>query len=463
MNILYRVIFLSLICILLTDSMKAQGQQQSTDKIVAIVNDRIVLKSDVDAEILNYMRQSEIDGQEVNFSEEIWYSALQSMVDNYVLLEKAKLDSIEVSDDMVTRNMDQRINQLIRQAGSERALEEAFGQSLIQIRAEFREQFREQMIAQSVQQRKMSTISITRPEVEEFFNQIPDESMPTIPEQISLSQIVIIPQPLEDAKNEAYDRAQALRDSVTTYEKDFEEMARLYSEDVSAPNGGLIPMMPLDGLVSSYSAAAAALQPGGISQVVETRFGFHVIRLNRRSGDNIETNHILIKIDEDLVDEQAAIDKLNAIRDSVLTHDKNFADMARLYSEDENTNVFGGRIVNPQTGRRLLQIEQLEPALYRIALLLDEVGQISEPRTYNPPSPTVNRAFRIVRLDRHIPEHLANLSQDYDQIRDFALQQKTTRIMGQWINDLRDEVYVEFKIPIPDSSGRIDEQEPVTL
>ncbi len=467
MNILSRVIFISLLCILFTDSTQAQAQaqsqQQTTDKIVAIVNDRIILKSDVDEEILNYMRQSEMDGQTVEFSKEIWYSALQSMVDSYVLLEKAKLDSVEVSDDMVTRNMDQRISQLVRQAGSESALEEAFGQSLVQIRAEFREQFREQMIAQSVQQRKMSTITITRPEVEEFFNQIPEESIPTIPEQISLSQIVIIPKPLEDAKNEAFEKAQALRDSVTTHGKDFEEMARLYSEDVSARNGGLIPMMSLDELVSSYSAAAAALQPGGISQVVETRFGFHVIRLNRRSGDNIETNHILIKIDEELVDEESAIEKLNAIRDSVLIHDKNFADMARLYSEDEDSNVFGGRIVNPQTGRRLLQIEQLEPALYRIALLLDEEGQISEPRAYNPQDPTISRAFRIVRLDRHIPEHRANLSQDYDQIRDFALQQKTSRIMGQWIDDLREEVYVEFKIPLPNDVDSLNEQEPVTL
>jgi len=463
MNILYRVIFISLLSILLTDSIHAQNQQQTTDKIVAIVNDRIVLKSDVDEEILNYMRQSEVDGQDVEFSNELWYSALQSMVDNYVLLEKAKIDSVVVSDDMVTRNMDQRINQLIRQAGSERALEEAFGQSLIQIRADFREQFREQMIAQSVQQTKISSISITRPEVEEFFNQIPEESVPVIPEQISLSQIVIIPDPLENAKNDAFERAQALRDSVTIHEKNFEEMARLYSEDVSAPRGGLIPMMPLDELVSSFSAAAAALQPGGISQVVETRFGFHIIRLNNRTGDNIETNHILIKIDEELVDEQAAIDQLNAIRDSVLTHEKNFADMARLYSEDDDSNVFGGRIVNPQTGRRLLQIDQLEPALYRIALLLDEESQISEPRAYNPQSPTVNRAFRIVRLDRLIPEHRANLRQDYDQIRDFALQQKTSRIMSQWIDELRNDVYVEFKIPLPNDVDGVDIQEPVTL
>jgi peptidyl-prolyl cis-trans isomerase SurA len=462
-----RILLYSLLSVLIlsifTSKLTAQNQQQVTDRIVAIVNDRIILKSDVDSEILNFMRQSEMENRDIQFSEDLWYSALQSMVDSYVLLEKADIDSVVVSDELVNRSMDQRINQLIRQAGSEQALEEAFGQSLIQIRAEFREQFREQMIAQQVQQRKMSTINITRPEVEEFFNSIPEESMPIIPEQISLSQIVIIPQPLEDAKNEAYEKALALRDSVTTYGKDFEEMARLYSEDVSAPRGGLISMIPMDDLVSNYSAAAAALQPGGISEVVETRFGYHVIRLNERSGERIETNHILIKIDEDLVDEQAAIDKLNAIRDSVLHHDKNFSDMARKYSEDEDSSVFGGRILNPQTGRRLLQIDQLEPALYRIALLLDEEGQISEPRSYNPPDPNVSRAFRIVRLDRHIPEHVANLKDDFEQIREFALQRKRSEIMGKWIDDLREEIYVEFKIAMPKDIEPSELDDPINL
>lgn len=437
----------------------AQAQMRTTDRIIAIVNDRIILKSDVDGEVLNFLRQTELDGSNIEFSEDLWYSALQSMVDNYVLLEKAVIDSVVVSDDLVNRNMDQRINQLIRQAGSERALEEAFGQSLIQIRADFREQFREQMIAQQVQQIKMNSISITRPEVEEFFNQIPEESIPLIPEQISLSQIVIIPPPLEDARSDARGRAAALRDSVTTYGKNFEEMARLYSEDVSAPRGGLLPMMPLDDLVATYSAAAAALEPGAISEVVETRFGFHVIRLNERRGDNIETNHILIRVDESLIDEEYAINKLNAIRDSVLVHGKSFADMARLHSEDEDSKPFGGRILNPRTGSRILQLDQLEPALYRIALLLDEPGQISEPRAYNPTRNDVNRAFRIVRLDRHIPEHMANLKDDYDQIREFALQQKIGIEMSRWIEELREEIYVEFMIEIPESfaSGQEDD------
>lgn len=448
MKIYIKSFFLLIFTILATFT--AYAQQNTTDKIVAIVNDRIVLKSDVDAEVVNYLRQAELENADVSFSEELWYSALQSMVDNYVLLEKAVIDSVVVGDDIVNRQMDMRINEMVRQAGSERALERAFDKSLIQIRADFRDQFREQLTASQVQETKMRSINITRPEVEEFFNSIPESQIPTVPEQVGASQIVVIPPPLEDARNEAFELANAIRDSIVNHDKEFEEMARKYSEDGSSRNGGLLPLMPMDDLVANYSAAASALDEGGISEVVETQFGFHVIRLNQRVGDNIETNHILIKMDDGQVDEQYAIDRLTAIRDSVLNHDKNFADMARKYSEDEASKSFGGRIVDNQSGRRLIPINQLEPSLYRIVLLLEDVGEISEPRPYNPSQQNVSRAFRIVRLDRHIPEHTASLEQDYDRIEQLALQQKRARIMSEWIDELREEVYVEFKIPIPE-------------
>lgn len=424
---------------------------QVSDRIVAIVNDRIILKSDVDTEVQNYLRQAQVEDQNINFSKELWYSALQSMVDNYVLLQKAEIDSVVVSDEQVSRMMDQRINQLVQQAGSEEALENAFDQSLVEIRAEFREQFRDQLTAQRVRQTKMQEINITRPEVEEFFNQIPQDQIPMIPEQVAISQIVTIPSPLDDAREAAYQKALALRDSVTTDEKNFEEMARKYSDDQSsASRGGLIQLLPLDDLVPNYSAAASALEPGEISEVVETQFGFHVIRLNRRVGDEIETNHILIRVGEESVDEEAATNKLMALRDSVLNHEKSFADLARRHSDDEQTASLGGKIYNQQNGARLIPLDQLDPALYRIVLLLDEEGEISEPKSYNPNNPNVNRAFRIVRLDRQVPEHRANLDDDYDRIEQSALDRKRNRIMRQWIDDLRDEVYVEFKISVPD-------------
>ncbi|MEX0661699.1 MAG: peptidylprolyl isomerase [Balneolaceae bacterium] len=435
----------------------AYSQDKSvTDKIVAVVNDNIILKSDVDQEIMQYMQQAEQQNQNVSFSEDLWYSALESMIDNYAMLEVAEVDSIVVSDVMVDRQMDQRIQQMVQQAGSERALEEALGQSIVEIRAEFREQFREQMIAQEVQRQEMAKVEITRPEVREFFENIPEDQLPTIPEQVGLSHIVINPPTLDDARNQALQKAQALRDSVTIHGKDFEEMAQKYSVGPNASRGGLLPMMPLDDLVSSYSAAAAALEPGEISEVVETDFGYHVIRLNQRSGDNIETNHILVEVDEESVDEEFALNKLEALRDSALTEDVRFRDLARRHSEDEETKAMGGRLMNYQTQDRLFTVDELEPALYRTVLLLENEGDISEPIPF-----TTNdggkQAYRIIRLDRHIPEHVANLDDDYQRIEGIALQQKQMANMEDWLVSIRERVYVEYKIDVPSDVSTPDD------
>ncbi|MEX0994200.1 MAG: peptidylprolyl isomerase [Balneolaceae bacterium] len=444
-----QILYAFLLPLFLAPSLIAQTSHV-TDRIIAVVNDRIILKSDIDNEVANYMRQVQQNNQDLEFSRGLWFEVLESMIDNYVLLEKAEIDSVVVSDEMVNRQMDQRINQLVRQAGSEQALERQFGQSIVQLRAEFREQFREQMTVQQIRQQKMNSIDITRPEVREFFESIPPDSLPTIPEQVALSQIVKIPPPLADSKQAAYEKAQQIRDSIVVHGKSFEEMARKYSSAPDAQQGGRIPLMSMDELVPSYSAAAAALDTGEVSGVVETSYGFHIIRLNRRIGDQVDTNNLLISIDEESLDEQQAIDQLTAIRDSVLNHGASFADMARRHSDDEFTGNMGGRLLDPQTGNRLLAINQLDPALYRIALLLDEPGEISEPRPFNPQNQNAQRAFRIVRLDRHVPEHVANLDQDYDRIRNIALQQKQMRVLTKWLEELRDEVYIEYKIDIPE-------------
>ena len=444
------LLLFTLIILIGTGSALSQ-QKQVADKIVAVVNDRIILKSDVDNEVRQYLQQAQANNQQVSFSEDLWYSALQSMVDSNVMLEQAEIDSVIVSDEMVNRAMDNRINQMVQQAGSEEALERALGNSIVQIRAEFRDQFREQMTTQQLQQQKVGSVEITRPEVRDFFSQIPENQLPTIPEQVELSQIVVTPPELEDARDEALRKAEVLRDSIVVHGKNFEEMARKYSDGPSASRGGLLPMMPLGDLVANYSAAASALDPGEISQVVRTDFGYHVIRLNKRQGDNIETNHILIEVDEAGVDEDFAINKLETLKDSVLNHDASFRDLARRHSEDESTSTMGGRIMNMQTGERKLALSDLEPSLYRIALLLDEEGEISDPRPFTLPQ-TQRRSYRIVRLDAHYPEHVANLEDDYDRIREIALQRKQMRVMNDWLEELRNKIYVDIRIDIPESS-----------
>jgi peptidyl-prolyl cis-trans isomerase SurA len=434
--------------VLFTSATVANAQQNPivADRIVALINDHVVLKSDVDRRTFEYLQST----QDLKFSEELWFDVLESMVDNYVMVEKAKIDSVIVSDEEVNRQLDQRTQLLIQRAGGEQQLEQALGKSLVQLRSEYREQFRQEMVADRLRQIQTSKIGITRPEVVEYFNQIPVDSLPMIPEMIELAHIVSTPPPKAEAINRAFGLASAIRDSIVIYGNDFEEMARRYGEDNTAARGGLLPLMPLGDLVAEYSAAASALQPGEISQVVKTAFGYHVIRLNRRVADQIETNHILIRVQEDELDEQFSIDFLTAVRDSILNQDKLFAHMARTHSDDKLTSPSGGRLINSQTGERLIAVEQLDPALYRTVITLENEGDISEPRSFSTGQPGgQQRAYRIVKLIRRVPEHKANLEQDFDLIRSSALQRKQIIEMQKWIENIRKDVYVEYKIQNP--------------
>ena len=430
-------------------SMFAQTMQPA-DQIVAVVNDHIILKSDIDSDVSNYLRQARGYGQDLPFTTELWYQFLNSSVENFILIEKAKVDSITVPDARVNQQMDQRVSQLIQQAGSEQALEQAFGKSIIQLKDEFRTDFREQMLTESVRQGKIGSIKITRPEVKEFFESIPKDSLPTIPEQVSLSQIVILPPAKADARASAKEFAETLRDSILNHGKSLEELARLHSDGPSKPRGGLLPLMSLGDLVAEYSAAAAALQPGQISSVVETEFGFHVIELIRRVGDQIETRHILISVDASELDDEYAINRLTEIRDSLITMPElSFSAFASRVSEDPATKPSGGKIIDPQTGERLIPLNRLDPALYRAVLVMDEVGTISEPKPFNPNNANSGKAYRIIRLDRQIDEHIANLDIDFERLKAIALQQKQYVEYAKWIKELKDQFYIEFRIPMP--------------
>ncbi len=440
--------------------LSAQSDSQNLDRIVAVVNDNIILKSDVDRRVAEFLQRSrqQSRGTTPSFSKELWYNALESVIDQYVLLENARMDSVTVSSEQVSNAMQRRIDQMIQQAGSKEKVEQALGKSIAEVKAQFRSQFREDMIVREYRRLKIEDISITRPEVKKFYEDIPRDSIPTIPEQVELSQIVRIPPPLEDAKTNARQLAKQLRDSVLNHGKDFEALARRHSDGPSAQKGGLLPLMPMNELVPAYATAASNLETGEISNVVETSYGYHIIRLNKRVGDKISTNHILISVDKNQVDKQVAIKKLNAIRDSVLNHGKSFAKMAQRYSEDKNTASVGGKILNPQSGGRLIPVNQLDPALQRITYLLEEVGDISEPKSFTPDKQNAKTAYRIVKLDNRIPEHTANLKQDYERIKNMALQEKQIRAMQQWLEKLRDQVYVKYHIDKPSSVDPLQKQ-----
>lgn len=427
----------------------SRAQSDSTkvlDRIVAQVNNHIILKSDIDSVVAQYMQQSNIS----DFTKDLWYEALESEINKYVVLAKAKIDSVTVTDEEVNRQLNQRIAQMEQQIGGKKALENYFGKSVVQLKADWRKLYRQEAIVSKERQQEMDNVTITRPEVADYFNSIPKDSIPTIPEEVQVAQIVRIPPPKADADSAAYHLAKELRDSIVVYGKSMEALAKRWSDDKnSAANGGHIGMVSINDLVPSYSAAAAALKPGEISHVVKSPFGYHIIRLNKRVGDKIDTNHILIAISDNKRDNKKAIDFLDQIRDSVLNKGKSFAEMARKYSQDDATAPNGGLLTNPQNGDNLIPLDKLDPALYRIVLLLDKPGDISEPKPYTTSGNNSKKAYRIVMLQKHVDEHKANLKQDYDLIKKAALRKKQSDAMHNWLMNLRAQVYVHYRIPVP--------------
>lgn len=439
-----RILFIALSWLLFSLTAAAQNRQVA-DQIVAVVNDHMILKSDVDRQLSEFMQQARVS----EFDEQMWYYVLETIIDNFVLVEKARIDSVIISDSELDRQLNQRIDQLVQQVGSERELERAFGMPIIEIKAQYSDEFRQDMLINRMRQIKMERINITRPEVREFFESIPVDSLPIIPESVSLSHIVVIPPPKPDARENARNLAIALRDSLLNHGASMDDLARRYSDGPTASRGGQLPMVATTDLLPEYAAAAAALEPGEISEVVSTNQGFHIIRLLERQGQSIATQHILIAVAGEELDEDYALEKLTAIRDSVYHHNRTFAQMARRHSDDRITAPAGGLLTDPQTGQRHIAISNLEPSLYRIVLLLEEPGDISPPRSHTY-GEEQKSAFRIVRLNERIPEHRASMEQDYQLIRSFALQQKMQQELSKWISGLRNEVYVEYRIPVPD-------------
>lgn len=422
-----------------TDSVKAQNARV-VDEIVALVGNEIILKSEVDAMVANALRQQ----PDVSYSEEIWMDALDQMINQHVLTTIAKRDTtIIVTDEQVTQALNRRIDQMISQVGSQARLEEIYGKSLVRIRAELREDFRNQLLAEQVQQRKMQNIRITPSEVQQWFNQFPTDSLPTLPDLARLSHIVRYPDVTPEAKQDALEIISAIRDSVVNTDATLEEMARVFSDDPgSAAAGGRIENTNLSDLVPEFAAVASRLPIGDISQPFESQFGYHILRVNERRGESVDLNHVLISIDDSRINPQETIEFLNTVRDSILVHGMSFELMAKRHSQEPSSAELGGRVIDPQTGERDLVVESLGP-LWRDLIGTLEEGEISQPTRVE--LQNNRQAYHIVRLHRRTPAHRVSLATDYERIEQYALQDKRQREMQRWMQQLREDVYVHLR------------------
>ncbi|HYW95499.1 MAG TPA: peptidylprolyl isomerase [Bacteroidales bacterium] len=414
-------------------TMAASAQPKMIDRVVAIVGDYTILQSDIESQYL------QMRAQRVPIPDLKCY-IFKSFLEQKLMLDQAKIDSIEVSESTVDAELNNRMQYFINQIGGQDELEAYFGKTILEIKEDFRQSMRDQLITQQMESKITGDIKVTPSEVRRFYNDLDPDSIPTIDAQVEIQQIVAYPSLSEDAIFEVKEKLLELRKRIMEGES-FETLAVLYSQGPSAAEGGDIGWSSRGELDPAYAKAAFALKVGGISKIVKSDFGYHIIQLIGRKDDRVHTRHILMKPKVTPDAREKAISRLDSIITFVRKDSTSFENAARYYSQDKNTAMNDGLVVNPQTGSSKFELKQLDTKEYLVVRDL-KVGEISDP--YEATDENGKTLYKVVRLKSRTNPHKANLDQDYILIQNMALAKKRQDIIEDWIKTKQDDTYIHI-------------------
>jgi len=524
---------------------------QMIDKIIAKVDDYIVLRSDLDKAYLEYVSSGQEGGEEVKCG------IFESLVISKLLVAKAEIDSVLVLDEEVQMNLDQRFQIILSQIGSEERLEEYYGKSVEDFKDELFDDIREQLISDKMQRTITEDVSVTPSEVKRFFNRIPADSLPFFSTEVSVGQIVVIPEVGQNQKEKAREKLLDIRnriingpDLTSTYKgwtlsinpdnnlelidksgtkysgtwefvasdrlftitlneisftanefqftwkltkyggdslrfennditntskfeafkpeddskaspvismefllgswqitsfnadgQDFADLAREYSEDPgSARTGGELGYASRGTMVPEFEAAAMTMKPGEISEPIETDFGFHLIQLIDRRGNEFNSRHILIRPDFTAIDFEKAEDFLDSLKDHIIHDSLVFEKAAKEFSDDDETSGNGGFLIDA-SGSTRVSVEDLDPVVF-FTIDTMEVGQISQPLRYR--MKDGKEAVRILFYKDRARPHKANLQEDYQKIQMATMNDKRKEVMDKWFDRAKNDVFIQI-------------------
>jgi len=533
-------------------SLMAQySKGQMIDKIIAKVDDYIVLKSDLDRAYLDFVSNGQEGGEDVRCG------IFESLVISKLLVAKAEIDSVVVLDAEVQMNLDQRMQIIISQIGSEQRLEEYYGKSVDEFKMEMFNDIKEQLIGDKMQMTITEDVSVTPSEVKRFFNRIPADSLPFFSTEVSIGQIVRIPEVGENQKEIARAKLMDIRDrivngpnltetyggwildlkpdnkleltdnngtkytgsweykasdrlfsiflneisftanefqftwkitkyggdsllfenndisntskftafkaddksrespvismdfllgswKITTFNgdgEDFATLAREFSEDPgSARNGGELGYASRGTMVPEFEAAAMTMKPGAISNPIETEFGYHLIQLIDRRGNEFNARHILIRPDFTAIDFEKAENFLDSIKNHIINDSLVFEKAAKEFSDDDETAGNGGFMID-QSGSTRVSVEDLDPVVF-FTIDTMEVGGISQPLRYR--MRDGKEAVRIIYYKDRVRPHRANLKEDYQKIQMATMNEKRQEVMEKWFSEAKDDVFIQI-------------------
>ncbi len=424
-----------LACILGFLPLQAQKKGTVVDQIVAMVGDEVILQSELQYEIGRATAENKIslDGN-------IEAQVIESMLMSKLLKEQAVLDSIDTTPEEVERQLDQRIGQYLKYAGSEEKLEQYFKKSKAEIRNELRDAVRDQLIIDKMKNEIIKDVKVTPAEVRVNFNEIPQDSLPMMPEKLMIEQITKKPEISEKEKDRIQEQLRKYRDEVYKGGS-FATLAVLYSEDPGSANkGGELGYMSRTSLVDEFADAAFSLRPGKISKIVQTEFGFHIIQLIDKKEDRVNVRHILIKPKIEEKYKIKAKNTLDSLRTAILKDSITFQKAAFYYSDDKETRNNSGLLMNPRTAGAYFEKPALPPVISRNLEGVKE-GQLSTVFYDTDERVPVYKFFKVKNL---VPEHKANLEEDWEIFEKMVLAKKRQEVLKDWISDKIKSTYVEI-------------------
>lgn len=439
MNLKYikiKSFFLLVFNIYFLSNISCFAQGQVVDEIIAIVGGNVILKSNVESEYIRYLAQGNYHNDEVKCQ------IFRQLLLNELLLNQAILDSLEIPDSQIESELDRRLRFFINQIGSQEKLEEYYKKSIIEIKDDFKDVIREQLLIQKMQSEITKDIKATPADVKDFFNKTPPDSLPYINEEIEISQIVRIPPVNEQEKSSVKQKLEELRQRVIKGE-DFSTLAILYSQDESsARKGGELGFVNRGELVPEFEAAAFSLKnTKEISNIIETKYGFHIIQLVERRGEQINVRHILLKpkiLEADLVLARNFLDSISVLikKDSL-----SFSEAAQKFSDDIETKNNGGLLINPQTGTTKFEPGQLDPTLFfQIDKL--KINQVSAPMLMQ--TSDGKQAYRLLIVKSRTQPHRANIKEDYQNIQNIVLLYKQNEVLNNWVKKRRKTTFIQI-------------------
>lgn len=443
---------LIIVCLLMLGNFDLKAQDNVIDEVVWVVGDEAILKSDVESERMN----AQYEGRKI--VGDPYCSIPEELAVQKLFLHQAAIDSIEVSEQEVIGQVEQRTNWLIEQIGSKEKMEEYYRKTSTQIREMLRDNIRDGLTVQQMQRSLIGDIKVVPAEVRRFFKDLPQDSIPFIPTTVEVQIITMQPK----IPNEEIERVKkTLRDYTERINKgeiSFSTLARLYSEDeASRRQGGEMGFMGKAELVPEFANVAFNLQdPTKVSKIVETEFGFHIIQLIERRGDRIKCRHLLMKPKVEEKDLEASLNRLDSIANDIRSEKFSFEVAASALSHDKDTRNNHGLMANQETGTAHFEMQELARVSQEVAKVVEKmnINEISAP--FIMVNSKGKEVCAIVKLKNRINGHKATITEDYQRLKSIVIAKRSEEKINKWIREKQKSTYVrindkwqtcEFKYP----------------